>query len=280
MGIRDWTSDTWTAIATVVAFAALIQPWATALWKKLFKRGSVEIYETSPFEIGFSGFGPTIAVTGTLRARDQDMFIPVIRMSLHANRTNGLRVFEWAGFRNAKALFGTAVGQSTEVAFEAPSGFMVSTAQPYRYNIIFAEIQALEQLRPIFESYRTAWLDYFLKESRLNPNTLASDPAAQAKVVNEMRRVHQKFQATEPYKRAFEALDRIFSWTPDTYSVLFEVITAGPNRKYPESWTFSLTQQDVDNLRNNVGSILEELVQLPLSTGMYFFAYPPYTSSQ
>jgi hypothetical protein len=276
LGIKDWTSDTWTAVATIVAFAALVQPWLAAAWRRFFKAGTVDIYETGTFEIGFSAFGMTVAVTGTLRSRDRDMFIPAITVNLVKNGATKPRRFEWAGFRNAKALFATTAGQSAEVSLEAPAGFMVSTAQPYRYNIIFTEPKTTDQLRPIFETFRKAWLDYFPNHSRLDLNAIASDPSAQTKVLNEMRRVYQEFSATEPYGNAFDSLNQLLVWEAGTYELVFQVHTAGPIRNYAETWTFSLTEDEVNSLRNNVSSILEEVVQLPLTAGFYFFAYPAY----
>jgi len=274
-GIKDWTSDRWTAIATIVAFAALIQPWLAAAWKRFFRRGAVDIYETGTFEIGFSAFGPTIAVTGTLRSRDKDMFIPAITVNLLTNGS-APRSFEWAGFRNAKALFATTAGQSQEVALEAPSGFMVSTAQPYRYNIIFIEPTTINQLRPIVDTFRKTWLDYFAQHSKLDLRAISSDPAAQIMVLNEMRQIYQAFSTTKAYNGALNSIRELFTWVQGTYQVRFEVHTAGPDGKYAETWRFSLTQGDVDSLGNNLTSILEEIVQMPLTAGMYFFAYPDY----
>jgi hypothetical protein len=237
----------------------------------------VDIYETGRFEIGFSAFGTTVAVTGTLRSRDRDMFIPAITVSLLKKGTVTPRRFEWAGFRNAKFLFATTAGQSAEVSLEAPAGFMVSTAQPHRYNIIFTELKTIDQFRPIFETFRKAWLDYFGHETSLDLSTVASDPAGQTKLLNEMRRVYQNFSTTEPYVNAFDSLNRLLIWEAGSYEVTFQVLTAGPNRNYAETWTFSLTEDEVNRLRNNVSSILEEVVQLPMTAGSYFFAYPAYS---
>jgi hypothetical protein len=91
-----------------------------------------------------------------------------------------------------------------------------------------------------------------------------------------MRRVYQEFSATEPYGNSFDSLNRLLVWETGTYEVAFKVHTAGPTHNYAETWTFSLTEGEVDSLRNNVSSILEEVVQLPLTAGLYFFAYPAY----
>lgn len=72
LDFRNWSTETWTALATVLAFVALIQPWLLGAWRRLYKRGTVDIHETGKIEIGYSGFGATVGIMGTLRARDCD----------------------------------------------------------------------------------------------------------------------------------------------------------------------------------------------------------------
>jgi len=52
----------------LLAIYGVVQVWIIALWKKYIKKGKIRIFETGSLEIGYSAFGPTIAVNGTLRA--------------------------------------------------------------------------------------------------------------------------------------------------------------------------------------------------------------------
>src|SRR5712692_9330241 len=124
LDIRSWTSDTWAAIAAVVAFAALVQPWIIGAWRRFVRRGTVDIYETGTIEVGFSAFGPSIGLMGTLRSRDRDMFVQSATLTVVKKDTAISHKFEWILFRNPKTVIGPAVGQSAEVAVEAPSSFM------------------------------------------------------------------------------------------------------------------------------------------------------------
>ena len=56
--------------AHIIGFVALIQVWLIALYKQFVSRGKLTVYETASIEIGFSAFGPTVTLLGTLRASD------------------------------------------------------------------------------------------------------------------------------------------------------------------------------------------------------------------
>ena len=51
----------------IIATVALVQPWMIALWKRFVRPGTIDIHETGTIEIGYSSFGPTIGLRGTLR---------------------------------------------------------------------------------------------------------------------------------------------------------------------------------------------------------------------
>ena len=50
----------------IISAIALIQVWIFAMLKRL-KKPIIDIYESSNIEVGFSGFGPTLGLAGTLR---------------------------------------------------------------------------------------------------------------------------------------------------------------------------------------------------------------------
>ncbi len=59
----------------LIAIIALLQPWAAWLWKTLFVKGRVETCAAGFLEVGYSDFGPTVAMQGTLRALYKDVFV-------------------------------------------------------------------------------------------------------------------------------------------------------------------------------------------------------------
>src|ERR1700722_4700256 len=91
-------SAQWSAVG--ISVVALAQPWVIRLYDSNFKPGAIDIYETGQLEIGFSGFGTTIAVNGTLRARDRDQFVRAIQLDLTKQKDGSTHQFEWRMFRS------------------------------------------------------------------------------------------------------------------------------------------------------------------------------------
>jgi hypothetical protein len=276
LGIRDWTTDTWTAIAAVVAFIALIQPWVITAWRRFFRKGFVDIHETSTIEIGFSAFGATIGLIGTLRSLHQDMFVQSANVTLSKGEDIARR-FEWGAFRNPKTVVGLAAVQSAEVSVDAPFSFMIATAQPYRYNIIFIDVAVLQQVRAILENFRQAWISYAVQQTDLDIQSPPTDPNAQQKLLQKLRRAYEKFSGTEEYAKALDSLNHLYYWEPATYELILNVRTARPNKTFTKTWSFTLLENDIVNLRNNVPSILEETAGIPITAGAYLFAQAPYS---
>lgn len=262
------TTDTWTAIAAIVAFVALIQPC-------LFKRGTVDIHETDNIEIGYSGFGATIGITGTLRSRHRDMFIQWAKLILVRKRDNSSRQFEWTAFRTPKIKVGTTAGQSTEVALETPYSFMVPTVQPYRYNIVFSDSALIQAARPMVQKLRQDWV------ARIQTQDLPALPmdlTLQQPLIKKLRRLFTEFSPSPSYQTTWQLLNELYYWEPGAYQLTLQVQTSRPNGSYIKTWPFTLTEGELANLQNNVFSILEEVCGLPLSAGVYGFAYAPYNS--
>lgn len=93
--LRTWGS-------LIVAVVALAQPWAFAFYRRFFRPGQVDIYETGNIEIGFSGFGPTIGLYGTLRALNRESFARSIDLRLVRLKDRAEHRFSWALLRSEK----------------------------------------------------------------------------------------------------------------------------------------------------------------------------------
>jgi hypothetical protein len=83
----------------ILAIIALCQPWVAWLWKKYLTKGYVENYPAGSLEIGYSEFGPTLAIQGTLRARGKDVFVKRMRLRIRKLRNNEEYSFDWVAFR-------------------------------------------------------------------------------------------------------------------------------------------------------------------------------------
>jgi hypothetical protein len=242
--------------------------------RRLFKRGTIDIYETSRIEVGYSGFGATIGIMCTLRARDRDMFIQWAKLSLLNNKDGSRREFSWSAFRTPKISVGMNTGQSAEVALDAPFSFLVSSLEPYRFNTIFSDDTLIAAARPVVEAVRKDWL---VCVQKLELSGAILDPGSQQALMKKLRRAFDLFSATPGYQDALERLKALYYWAPGSYQLTLEIQTARPNRTHKKSWPFTLLD-DVNGLENNVYAILEEVCGLPLTAGGYIFASASYGS--
>lgn len=275
VGISEWTSDTWTAIAAIVAFAALVQPWLLALWRRIFRHGTVDIHETGIIEIGFSGYGHTIGLVGILRALHKEMFVLWIRVQL-LQRTDGtVRVFGWKIFRNAKLTIGTTAGQSAEVSFEIPAGLLVTPLQPHKFNILFADESSLEAALPMVRKLQQEWLEQLLK---LGVPRIDQRLITQPQVFNRVRKSYEQLSNSETFKSLAALLSSLNYWKAGEYELTMTLQTTRPNTIISKSWPFTLPDSELQKLQPNIGSIMEEICGMPLSTGEYSFASASFNS--
>ncbi|HEY0319350.1 MAG TPA: hypothetical protein VGC66_00105 [Pyrinomonadaceae bacterium] len=267
----EWTKDTWTLVVAVIA---LVQPWVVGAYKRLFKAGAVDINETALIEVGYSPFGATIGLQGTLRSRDRDLFIKFINLTLVKQRDNSKYQFDWVVFRTAK----TIIGQSGEVALDVPSSFMIATAQPHRYNIVFSDTKLFQEIRPTLEGIRQSWLTYLQgigQSDELEEYLTSANPALKRKLLKSLKRSYDKFSILPEQVNSLTILEKAFYWEPGIYRLSIHVGTTRPDRHYSKSWSFTLLEADVNNLRNNVITIMEETCGIQ-QVGQYMFIYTAY----
>lgn len=117
----------------VLAAFAVVQVWLIAVWKHFVLSGRLGIFKTGRLEVGYSTFGPTVALNGTLRAERKTLFVREISLTVTRERDGSSHRFEWTAFRSTQL----RIGSSDPVTLELPAGFNVSPEQPYRYHIFF-----------------------------------------------------------------------------------------------------------------------------------------------
>lgn len=258
-------------VVPIVAILALIQPWIVALYKKFFLRGKIHIYETDTIEVGFSGLGPTIGLYGTLRAIQRDQFIRSINLAVVRQRDSSTHQFEWGLFRSGKA----SVSSPDDISFELPSGFMLMTKAPHRYNILFTEKQVRDDIQTHAQDVKKAWSDRVHEMIGKQLIEMREESAPLAAEINKvLGTLFENFSKDKTFSEAFIAIDHLFYWEPGTYTLNMNVTTARPYRSYSRSWPFELSKQDSERIRSNVIMIL--FAACDRDIGVFNFAYLPY----
>jgi hypothetical protein len=230
----------------IVAIVALAQVWVIALWRRFFRKGTLDIHETGVVEVGYSQFGPTVALQGTLRAVNHDQFVQRIQVVITRNRDGAQHWFEWETFRS-----GTSLGQMT---FETPAGFLVTTNQPQRFNVFFSDHDTRGEVEQALQEAQQGWQEKFVA----NPPTNDEERAA----------LYEEYKHEAPHFNTHARLTRLSYWTAGRYRLLLYVITNRPDRQYERQWSFELTEGDEQSLRLNAIPLL--MTACGFSDGLVF----------
>lgn len=256
----------------ILAIYGIVQVWFIALWKKYARKSEGTLYETGSIEIGYSSYGPTIGLNGTLRALNKDVFISSIGLLIVREKDKAEHSFRWIAFRPPKIdLAGTQ-----PLSMEIPSGFLVSPESPHRYNIVFNDEKLFEEIRPQFNLYIAEWYKVADQLGKIWPPSLGLTPPPE--VVAQQTELMEVFRKCKIHFDVYATLNRLCYWEPGDYQMIVRVRTSKPDRVLSSNYRFSITEADSNNLKLNVITMLEE----PISTYLrvqkypYNFAYAAY----
>jgi hypothetical protein len=238
----------------LIATIALIQPWLIGVWKKFLRGGTVEIYETGLIEIGYSNFGATIGLHGTLRARDRDLFIRSVQLDIVSEKDQSKHRLEWGALRSAKLV----VGRPEEMTLELPAGFMLSTSQPHRYNIQFHDTGLQGDIRPVLERLGRSWFEAVDATVKGVVGEWADPGEISQKASRALSTVYRSFERSSEHVEAFAALERLCYWNAGRYQLIVVVHTARPDRQFTRRWSFHLTDPEARWLRQNALKVVQE----------------------
>jgi hypothetical protein len=249
-----------------LAVIALLQPRGAYVWKKAFRPGAIDIYETGTIEVGYSGFGPTIGLVGTLRARDRELFVRAASIEIERDADHARHGFEWAAFRTTRNI----IGRPIETSFSVPVGFMLTPTQPNRYNIFFNDLRfQTERLVPIAQPLQAAWLAAVAATLGANNANATAAQVAQAKT-----QTYPGFQNSNAHVHAVTRIGQEFYWAAGWYRLTLRTQTARPDLTFERSWRFQLTDAHSQALRRNSSKIAQEVCEQ--NVGQYEFAFAQY----
>ena len=262
-----------------VAVLALIQAWVVAIWRKYCRPGAIDIFETGTIEVGYTRFGPTLGVHGTLRARDRDLFVRSAHVELVKCKDQSRHQFEWGVFRSPRI----ALGKPEDLSLELPAGFMVLTSQPHRYSIQLYDLKTQEEMRPVLERVSRGWTDIMAEQRATVPSSETTDFAAWFSSVGAMLSIKnqaafEEFFKTPESTEAFTRIDRLCYWERGGYGLSLIIRTARPDRQFRRKWWFTLSESDEKNLHLNSVGVFRQVCGQP--TGQYFFAFARYKEAQ
>ncbi|MDA2931245.1 hypothetical protein MYX84_15085, partial [Acidobacteria bacterium AH-259-O06] len=236
----------------IVAGLALAQPWLVVLWKKIFRSGTIDIYEAAKIEIGYSTFGPTIGLQGTLRAVHQDQFIQNTELTLTKLKDSSRHPFSWGVFRTRRL----SASGTQDASVELPFGFMVTTVQPRPYDILFFDLGLQVEMQEHLDKARAVWTDKWTAVREKIRQEGFDQDLVEREAQNRIHAVYEDVRKTSDYLDAYTDLDRLYYWEPGEYSLSMTVRTARPDNSFTRKWKFKLSDADSKRVRLNTVKML------------------------
>ncbi len=228
----------------VLGFLGLAQLWLIALWRRFITRGKLAVYEMGLIEIGFSLFGPTVCLLGTLRALRRDVFVKRMRVRIIRRVDKAEHTFTWRAFRPLVMTLTPGAPQSLAVA----GSFLVPMAAPRQYNVFFASPAFANYGSSDIQPLRDSWTD-FSKEN------ITENPAVSTELFN-------RFMQCETASRfRVEVLNEFF-WHASEYDLELTIETDNVKHPATKHWKFALTREDEERLRMNIDTVIRELCEL------------------
>ncbi len=253
----------------VLSLIALVQVWAIAAWKRFIQKGKVEIHESGSPEIGYGSFGPSIALTGTLRGLRKDVFVKHVRLKVTRQKDSAQFSFNWRAFRPHTIPLGAQQASTVELA----SSFLLTPNDPYKYNIFFVDDSFIAEYKPKIEPLVKKWQEFVkeqldsLDKADQKPNySLLQNPAFS-------EALFEAFTKMKDALDAYTAMSHALYWQAGEYQLRIIVETSRPNTVFEKEWRFSLSEKDIDNLRLNSIATLREICGLSMR---YNIASPEY----
>lgn len=251
----------------IISGIALIQVWAIALYKKI-RKYKISIFESGNIEIGFSNFGPTLGLLGTLLTEHKDVFIKNIKIKLIKKKDNSSHNFTWKAFRSNTISLTTDQPTSLEVV----SSFLLKKDNPFKYHIVFVEESFIADMNPKIAQIPQKWLE-FKKEkyNSLKEEEKIAISQANPSLVGQI--LYDDFIKTGKTTAEYTDLDRSFYWEACEYEIEFIIETPEVKDRIRKIFTFCLRENEIQQLRLNVVGIINHLCGF---TQRWNFTYTDY----
>lgn len=262
-------SINWSGIVSIIA---LLQVWAIALWKKYVRKGRILLYEAGNIEISFSIWGPSIAILGTLRAINKDVFVDNITMTITRLRDNAQQSFAWKAFRSPLL----SITGRDDIKVEAANSILIRQDNPYKYHIFFASDSFANDYRSDVRPYTELW-ENFIK-SKLTESAAGAPWKAQTTTNNpaDVDKLFGDFLREALPSQIWARINNTFFWHAGDYRVDMVVSWGEPQEKLARLWQFSIDQKEESDLRLNIIACMREIIKVP---HFYNYIYKTYRTS-
>jgi len=229
----------WVAIVGAAAWTPQIITWVG----RALTRPKVSLYLHSQPQIGYTTFGPIFNATLALLSEKKDSILN--KFSVRLRHENGASyIFDWDGLSEDISEIQTYIG---------PTIYQKKTSLPLVVKVLHTGVAQ------VFVRFQHKQFKTNLKEASASAINKFNFLKTSGKLKTE-----EDIDALVSDKEFGEIINLFnseFIWSAGKYTVTF--VFSSPHKfKYEKSeYAFKLSQENIDNLRKNIGNIKNELMQ-------------------
>jgi len=211
------------------------------LFSTIGRKTKIHAYKSGRIEIGFSQFGPSITLLGTLKAEKRNGFINNIKLDVSKKNSSWERSFEWRAF---KPYTFSLIPQEENIKLEFVSAFLLTTDQSFKYNIIFLDDAFIDEHYDKIVSIQNLWQKY------KNNNQLEE--------ISEISEKHFCiFKESEEVVELLEKIEQIFYWEEGVYDIEMCIHTQRPSSKFITNYQTKINEEEIVKLKSNFINIIK-----------------------
>jgi hypothetical protein len=221
-------------------------------------------------EIGFSGFGPTLGVVGTLNNEHARSLIT--KMRIHLKTTGGNEEIVLAPIFNRERAINSALAGGEEARGKIWLPFLIEADVAIPFDILFRNDAAAGALTSTGSNLEQAWASYANAKLQENERAL-SDPdqnTMQAKVAAYLTGLYNASGEEDFIVTARREMSDAFAWQAQAYEARLEVEVLDCHRTFSRSFQFAVSDDQRQRLAANIDQIIAMVCkQLDPNTAPY-----------
>lgn len=239
----------------IISLLALVRPELEALYKRFVTE--VVLHPRDRLEIGFSGYGPSVGITGSIQSVSNDSLIRDINLKLVRLSDNKTHRFS-LGFSRIRKI--TQQGETAEA--ELATAFTIKRGESRSIDFMFLDSSTQKRFDPELVTLREAWQNASIADGHI-ADLIKSNEVLSA--VNEFQN-----EQAPIVDQSFKALERAFYWEAGKYNLSLNIITSNPEKAHTFSCNFEIGDKESETLMNNFTKIMLSLTGFPAIS----FEYP------
>ncbi|MGE0668950.1 MAG: hypothetical protein AB7O49_20550 [Sphingomonadales bacterium] len=149
--MEDW-------LGLTIALIALVQPWLLYAYRELVQRGTRQLFPTGAIELGFSAYGSTLAIGGTLLAKHKSQIIRYFSVEIVRSEGDGPQIpFIWLLSRENQISGTISQGVQNLVSLKPQQALYIKSEEPQSFQIVFSDKDITENMQANVIALQNEW---------------------------------------------------------------------------------------------------------------------------